>query len=332
METTTSARGVPVVGAASTLHPSARGKDEHALRVGRRLAPSSSRQACHTSRSFMEAAPLQTTINADAGAWSRLQALSTRHGLSAGVMDLVGSRSSVGAGPMNPDSASASVSHSSRKLAPPVGASWRLRYKPQSVQMRVRGRGGRHSPPVDIASLPGTWTMADLHNHPAQRRAPTLTPPPPRTVHQPQARPTIRSFMAARLQTTINAARCRCVVAAAGGCVVAAAGTHHPSTWPLCRGHGPGRAGLHNHPAQRRARTLTPPPPSSRTAAAKLAPPFGTSWRLRYRPKSVQMQVRGRGGRHSPPDIASPPGTHMDRVGPRSRVGSKVRVGAIQQF
>ena len=35
-------------------------------------------------------------------------------------------------------------------------------------------------------------------------------------------------------------------------------------------------------------------------------------------PQSVQMQVRGRNGRHSPPDMASPPG--MDQVGSRSRV------------
>ena len=74
-----------------------------------------------------------------------------------------------------------------RKLAPSVGASWRLRCGPQSVQ--VLGRGSKHS-------------HAECKR---QRRARTLRPPPPCTVQHPQACSISESVMAAPLQTTISA-------------------------------------------------------------------------------------------------------------------------------
>ena len=74
-----------------------------------------------------------------------------------------------------------------RKLAPSVGASWRLRCRPQSVH--VRGCGSKHS-------------HAECKR---QRRARTLRPPPPCTVQHPQACSISESVMAAPLQTTISA-------------------------------------------------------------------------------------------------------------------------------
>ena len=62
---------------------------------------------------------------------------------------------------------------------------WRLRCRPQSV--RGRGRGSEHSPP-------------ECQGH---RRARILTPPPSRTVQQPQACSTSRSFMAAVKSTQL---------------------------------------------------------------------------------------------------------------------------------
>ena len=73
------------------------------------------------------------------------------------------------------------------KLAPSVRASWQLRCRPQSVQ--VRGRGSKQSAPECQR----------------QTRARTLSPPPPCTVQHPQACSISESFIAAPLQHTISA-------------------------------------------------------------------------------------------------------------------------------
>ena len=129
---------------------------------------------------------------------------------------------------------------SRRKLAPSVGASSRLRCRPQSVQ--VLGRGGKHSPTAvpepetsthresltrprtvehpQACSISRSFMAAPLqdtvqvrgrgskHSHAEckrQRRARTLRPPPPCTVQHPQACSISESVMAAPLQTTISA-------------------------------------------------------------------------------------------------------------------------------
>ena len=116
------------------------------------------------------AAPLQTTISA--GAWSAASTLMP----SANDSDEHAPCVRLHLAPC-----------STRKLAPSVRASWQLRCRPQSVQ--VRGRGSKHS-------------HAECKR---QRRARTLRPPPLCTVQHPQACSISESFMAAPLQTTISA-------------------------------------------------------------------------------------------------------------------------------
>ena len=82
-------------------------------------------------------------------------------------------------------------------------------------------------------------------------------------------------------------------------CVVVAAGTLHP-TWPLrC-------SGLTRSRSRSRVMILDSASASHRTPAASLPHQSELDGGSVAMPQSVQMQVRGRGGRHSPPDMASP--------------------------
>ena len=179
-----------------------------------------------------------------------------------------------------------------------------------TLQVQVRGRGGKHPPfecrrqtPARTSSLPpprtveqtqacllhqseqdggsgadhiagaGAWSGSlalSIRVPAADTRARTSSPLPPRTVKQPQACSTSRSLMAAPVQTTLQVQ------------VRGRGGKHSPSE---CR-------------RQTRARTLTTPlprtveqPQACSTSRRLMAALVWSTW---------QVQVRGPGGKHSP--------------------------------
>ena len=141
-----------VAAAASTLHPSARGRAEHVVFVCLRHAP-------HRTA----AASLLHQVGASWRLRGRPQSVQVR-GRGGGKHSTPECHWQRRARTYSPPSHRTATAAAS--LLHQVGGSWRLRCRPQSVQ--VRGRGGKHS-------------HAECQ---MQTRARPLRPPPPRTTQQ----------------------------------------------------------------------------------------------------------------------------------------------------
>ena len=193
-----------MVEAASNLHPSAKGRHEHAPCVRLHLAPCSTRKLAPSVRASwrLRCRPQPVQVLGRGGEQSasecqeaktstHLASASTSH-RAAAVASLVAAASTLMPSANDSDELAPCVRlhlapYSTRKLAPSVRASWQLRCRPQSVQVLDCGSKYSHAECI------------------RQRRASTLRPPPPCTVQHPQACSISESVMAAPLQTTTGA-------------------------------------------------------------------------------------------------------------------------------